>query len=110
MVSGLCLQKKKALRVTLMAEFAAQQSHEMGHSESQKLHLLKALSQAEACYPPLAKSCHHLCNSGKTGHILALQMLSFTVQCTTSLPSAPMKATPVKAATKEARLQGRVLP
>lgn len=87
MVSGLCPQTE-ALRVTLLAE----QSHEMGHSESQKMWLFKALSQAEACHPPLAKSCHHPCNSGKTGHVLVLQMLSFTVQCISSPPSAPTKA------------------
>lgn len=91
MVSGLYLQTK-ALRVTLLTEFAAGQSHEMGCSESQKLWPFKALSQAEACYPPLAKSYYHPCNSGKTGHVLVLQMLSFAVQCITSPPSAPMKA------------------
>lgn len=45
-VAGLCVQKK-ALRVTLLAEYAALQSHETGHSESQKLWLFKALSQTE---------------------------------------------------------------
>lgn len=51
MVSGLFLQTK-ALRVTLLAEFATEQLHEMGHSESQKLWLFRALSQAEACHKP----------------------------------------------------------
>lgn len=47
MVSRLCLQTQ-ALRVTLLAEFAAEQSHEMAHSESQNPWLFKALSQAES--------------------------------------------------------------
>ena len=86
MVSGLCL-RTKALRVTLLAEFAAEQSHEIGHSESQNCGCLRLCHKQK-----LAKSYHHPCNSGKTGYVLVLQMLSFTVQRITSPPSAPMKA------------------
>lgn len=43
MLSGLCLQTKP-LRVTPLAEFAAEQSHEMGRSQSQKLWLFKTVT------------------------------------------------------------------
>lgn len=85
MVSGLFSQTK-ALSVTLLAEFATEHSHEMGHSESQEAWLLGLCHKQQ-----LAISYHHPCDSGTTRHGLVLQMLCSMGQCITHPPEQPQR-------------------